>query len=233
MKKENIRQVDYLEDITTVFIDWGCTLLHVNYRVFAEIAGLDVSKEEFYHVEALCSVLIEDGLLDGEDDVFKAYYLLVFSKLAGIDKSKLDEFANEIMKVPEAEIWSDLDENAEELVRLLQGRYNLAILANDSEILDGEVAKFGMKKYFKQILYSQMLGAKKPEKEIYLRACEKMRVNPKNACYIADVPKQDIGGALSVGMKGIVINSQYQNGNDDHLAFDSLSSLILWLKQTI
>ena len=51
-------------------------------------------------------------------------------------------------------------------------------------------------------IYSYKVGLRKPDKEIYLKACELAEVEPKESIFIDDL-SENIYGAKKVGLKGI------------------------------
>ena len=51
-------------------------------------------------------------------------------------------------------------------------------------------------------IYSYKVGLRKPDKEIYLKACELAEVKPKESVFIDDL-SENISGAKKVGLKGI------------------------------
>lgn len=66
--------------------------------------------------------------------------------------------------------------------------------------------KLDLKKYFKIQLYSDELGIFKPDRRIFLEFCKRFNVKPSEAIHVGDNIVEDIGGALSTGMKAILID---------------------------
>ncbi len=63
------------------------------------------------------------------------------------------------------------------------------------------IEKLGLSKFFKAQLYSDELGVSKPDRRIFAEACRLCGVECAEAIHVGDNPKEDIGGALSAGMK--------------------------------
>jgi HAD superfamily hydrolase (TIGR01509 family) len=51
-------------------------------------------------------------------------------------------------------------------------------------------------------IYSYKVGLRKPDKEIYLKACELAEVEPKESVFIDDL-SENIYGAKKIGLNGI------------------------------
>ena len=60
-------------------------------------------------------------------------------------------------------------------------------------------------KFFKFMILSEEVGFKKPDKEMFLLALDKARVDPSEAWMIGDRVDTDVGPSRSLGMKAIRI----------------------------
>lgn len=56
-------------------------------------------------------------------------------------------------------------------------------------------------------IFSCLVGFKKPEPHIYLRAAEQLGVEPMQCLYIGDGASQELSGAASVGMQPVMITN--------------------------
>jgi putative hydrolase of the HAD superfamily len=61
-------------------------------------------------------------------------------------------------------------------------------------------------KYFAEIVISNDVGMKKPDKEIYLLACNRMKILPSEVVFVGDNYEIDIIGSINAGLKAIWIN---------------------------
>lgn len=73
-----------------------------------------------------------------------------------------------------------------------------------SEIVKSHITRAGLAEYFSVIVGGDMIEHSKPLPDIYLIACEKLRVEPKEAYAIEDSPN-GIRSAYSAGMKAIMV----------------------------
>ena len=65
--------------------------------------------------------------------------------------------------------------------------------------------KLDLAKFFKVQLYSDEFGVAKPDKSIFLEACGLCEVEVGEALHVGDNPFEDIGGALSAGMRAALL----------------------------
>jgi len=65
--------------------------------------------------------------------------------------------------------------------------------------------ELGLSRFFRVQLYSDEVGVAKPDRSIFLRACEICGVPAPEAVHVGDNPFEDVGGALSAGMKAALI----------------------------
>ncbi|MCM3783475.1 HAD family hydrolase [Neobacillus mesonae] len=61
----------------------------------------------------------------------------------------------------------------------------------------------GIAGYFDAILISELEGLRKPDPAIFLRALDRLGVNPEESVYVGDHPENDVAAAYKVGMKAI------------------------------
>lgn len=102
--------------------------------------------------------------------------------------------------------WKTFDD-AEEVLNELKAKYKLAIVSNGNSKQQRKKIKFaGVEKYFTDIFISEEVGYAKPQKEIFLKACEAINVKPENTVMIGDKYKVDIEGSLNAGLNAIWVN---------------------------
>jgi len=65
------------------------------------------------------------------------------------------------------------------------------------------IRALGIDKYMDIILVSEQEGIKKPQAEIFLRALERLGVDPKESVYVGDHPENDVIAARNVGMNAV------------------------------
>jgi len=66
--------------------------------------------------------------------------------------------------------------------------------------------KTGLRSYFRFQIYSDEIGFFKPDRRIFLEFCRRANVKPQQVVHVGDSVIEDIGGALSSGMKAMLID---------------------------
>jgi putative hydrolase of the HAD superfamily len=92
----------------------------------------------------------------------------------------------------------------EMLKKLQQQGYLLGIITNgrgqfQARAIDG----LGIREYFDTILISEIEQVRKPQREIFQRACDRLSVTALDSVFVGDHSEADIAGAKSVMMKTI------------------------------
>lgn len=118
-------------------------------------------------------------------------------KLEYLTEFWFEQFGRSAVAMPGAEVL---------LQQLKKQNYKLAVISNGGHatrlnILQG----LGFLDYFDEILSSESVGISKPNAEIFLRSCQKLRVNPKQSLYVGDHPINDYVGATSAGLNALLL----------------------------
>jgi putative hydrolase of the HAD superfamily len=66
--------------------------------------------------------------------------------------------------------------------------------------------KLELNTYFRTQVYSDEFGVFKPDKRIFLEFCRRLNAKPWNTLHVGDGIVEDVGGALSSGMKVMLID---------------------------
>jgi putative hydrolase of the HAD superfamily len=67
-------------------------------------------------------------------------------------------------------------------------------------VLRGDAAALGLAAHLDAMVFSGEVGYRKPAPEIFLRACEELRVDPAQVVFVGDDLERDVQGASRVGM---------------------------------
>ncbi len=98
------------------------------------------------------------------------------------------------LKEPEAQeqfvvelfAWEGASAEMRTLVEGLHDRYQLAILSNASDILEGRLKRLDIARYFDPIINSHRIGAAKPDERAFAITLERLNVQPKEVFFIDD-----------------------------------------------
>ncbi len=102
----------------------------------------------------------------------------------------------------------ELTQGAEEAVQGLAERgIRLGIISNTGRtpgvVLRRVLERHGLLRYFETISYSDEIGYRKPDPEIFRRTLERAGCAPGQAAHVGDNPLDDVLGAQGVGMRAI------------------------------
>ena len=184
------------ENIKVIFFDIGGVLLHIHpdkmISHISDITGLSYEKVRLSFPEKSHDIY-EKGQMTNQE-WFQTF------------KSALPHNSG----LMETEFWDAwamiLGEESKVIDILLELKkyYKIWLLSNTNpkHIQDELDNKYVFPKLVDGAIYSYDVGLRKPDKSIYIKACELAKVNPAESVFIDDLI-ENIDGAKKVGIKGI------------------------------
>jgi putative hydrolase of the HAD superfamily len=232
------------ESINTLFFDLGFTLINFEGDFFS-------ATEESYRV--LADSLIGQGCQFDPaaftrrfQEVISRYYIhrdidLIERPIDGYLKQVLVEFGHRGMskQVLQSSLaamyghtqsyWKLETDSIPTLEALLSRGYNLGLITNAANAEDANtlIDGNGLRKYFKTIVISAREGIRKPNPRIFKRALKNLHCSPQHAVMVGDTLGADIGGAQSVGMKGVWIARRAKNRDSSAVEKAILPDLVI------
>ena len=105
-----------------------------------------------------------------------------------------------------------LDENTEELLRTLHGKYKLGIISNFAipECVHKLLKTHDLDKLFDAVVVSGAVNKRKPSPEIFERTLKTLGVSASETVFVGDTLDADIEGAKAVGMKAVYIERRIE-----------------------
>ncbi|HLN44482.1 MAG TPA: HAD family hydrolase [Candidatus Sulfotelmatobacter sp.] len=105
-----------------------------------------------------------------------------------------------------------IDEYAERILQELHGQYKLGIVSNFAipECVIRLIQRQGLEKLFDIIIVSGAVNKRKPHPEIYKKALQALKIDPREAIFVGDTVDADVQGAKTVGMKTIYVERRLQ-----------------------
>ena len=100
--------------------------------------------------------------------------------------------------------------------------FRLGVISNWDATLENLLRDMGYLPYFDEVVSSAAVGYRKPSKEIFDIALERMNMRPEQAIHVGDLPEADGEGAASAGIRPIIID---RNGSGGPCKFERISSL--------
>lgn len=121
-------------------------------------------------------------------------------------KAATAEFCNEFMT------FVYLDEDAEEVLHRLHGKYQLGIISNFAipECVDELLRIHGLNNLFNVVLVSGAVNRRKPSSEIFKSALKALGVSASETVFVGDTLDADVEGAKAVGAKAVYIQRRLE-----------------------
>jgi HAD superfamily hydrolase (TIGR01509 family) len=126
----------------------------------------------------------------------------------GLEESKLQEV--------QAGFWGGdrLDRELIDLLRSLRGRYRTALLSNAWDDLRQVLTeRWGISDAFDELIISAEVGLAKPDPRIYHLTAQRLRVEPQQAVFVDDMPR-NVQAAREQGMHAIQFVDSAQTRRD-------------------
>ena len=102
------------------------------------------------------------------------------------------------------------------IAELKNAGYLLGVISNWDHTLFGVLESLGIDGEFDFIVASLVFGAEKPDKSIFLKACEQVNVSPSETLHVGDSDVDDYFGATNAGMGALLIDREREHSFADH-----------------
>lgn len=122
-----------------------------------------------------------------------------------------------------ADAWQVFPEVEESLADLSSAGLRLAVISNFDDRLPQLLARLGLARWFEAVVYSAAAGSEKPHPEIFHRALAELELPPAAALHVGDRRRDDLEGALAVGMKALLLD---RRGGGDVADLTALGELL-------
>lgn len=114
-----------------------------------------------------------------------------------------------------------------ETLSYLKEKYPMAIITNGfPEAQYPKMSAASLNQYFDEIVISQEVGYRKPEKEIFDLSLRRLNARAETSVMIGDNPKTDIRGARDAGLQTIFFNPKGTHKSVSEYQIESLQELI-------
>ncbi|HMW86678.1 MAG: HAD-IA family hydrolase [Nitrospira sp.] len=119
---------------------------------------------------------------------------------------KFDEFFEDVFaRFAQAESWKLFPETLDVLKTLKDHGYELGIISNFDSRLFSVLRGLGIADFFDTVTISSLAHAAKPSARIFEQALEKHAVDPEDALHVGDSARDDVKGAIAVGLTGVLL----------------------------
>jgi putative hydrolase of the HAD superfamily len=92
------------------------------------------------------------------------------------------------------------------LLALRRHGCRLGAVSNSNGSVQRKLTELGLAGSFEVILDSAVEGIEKPDPRLFLRALERMSVQPEHAAYVGDIYHVDVVGARAAGLHPILLD---------------------------
>lgn len=196
-------------DIKVVLFDLGRVLMNIDFDAFPRGLGLDEDQRQQYDQLKIQQTVrqYETGTLS-TDKFFETLHSLFHGDFS---KENIHEAFDAIIQTDNREIIS--------FVKSVRQHYRIAVLSNTCASHWEKVKKTSsVISLFPEVFTSFQLGAMKPDRIVFEKVCSSLNILPHEAVFIDDLI-ENVDGATSVGMQGIV----FVNTHQLELTFQNLS----------
>lgn len=102
------------------------------------------------------------------------------------------------------------EENEKTLESVKNKGYRMAVISNFdyAPTAHSLIDKFGIRRFFEQIVISEEVGWRKPNPIIFIRALELLEISPGEALLVGDNFKADVAGAKGVGIDAVWLSNK-------------------------
>ena len=203
--------------ISAVFFDVDFTLIYPGpmfrgegYRAFGERHGLRLDEAEFDRGVASASSLLESSGDTYDPEIFVQYAVRVIEEMGGRGAGVLPcarEIYDEWAACHHFELYDEVPSVVRELAA---AGMRVGLISNTHRSLASFESHFELTGLIAAAVASSEHGYMKPHRSIFDAALQLMKVEASEAVMVGDSVRQDIEGALSVGMRAILLHRSDQ-----------------------
>lgn len=216
-------------DDRVVFFDVDDTLLDTS--TFAETArkaaielmvdnGLPLDKDEAYGV--LKTIIRQKGSNYGK------HFNILTEVVLGHEDPMLVALGMITYHNVKIALLRPFAETIDILIYLKSQGYRLGVISNGITIKQWEkLVRLNVYSFFDEVITSEEVGAKKPDKLIYDVALRKMNGDPEKSIMIGNKFKEDALGAVNAGMSAILVNSDVTEEDRAYIRKEQLDITII------
>jgi putative hydrolase of the HAD superfamily len=210
--------------VRAVLFDAGATLLHPDppvEQIYARELAADGAR---FTAPRLAQALSEAwaevhekaagdryGGVHGEPEFWRSFLNRVRGALDGGVVSA-EAFGRLAAHFRDPASWAVYPDVGPTLGRLEAAGVRLAVVSNWDSQLPALLEALGLATRFAAVLVSALERTGKPDPEIFLRACARLRVEPARALHVGDSPREDYEGARGAGLSALLLDRAGRHG---------------------
>ncbi|SEG97585.1 haloacid dehalogenase superfamily, subfamily IA, variant 3 with third motif having DD or ED/haloacid dehalogenase superfamily, subfamily IA, variant 1 with third motif having Dx(3-4)D or Dx(3-4)E [Saccharopolyspora kobensis] len=137
---------------------------------------------------------------DLDPELHRKVYVEVL-RSSGVQDGEADGLYERLI---DPDYWTEYPDTAEVLRRLHTSGVKVGVISNIAFDIRPAFERIGVTQYVDEFLLSYLEGVIKPDPKIFLRACERLGVEPSEALMVGDSEEAD-GGAAAVGCQVAIV----------------------------
>ncbi len=204
-----VRAVLFDVDFTLIYP--GPMFQGEGYRAFCKRHLIDVNPAHFTAAVVSASSILDDAKDAAYDaEIFVAYTRHIIEQMGGQERPEsqgsLDACAREIYTEWAANRHFELYDDVSAVLReLTKAGIRVGLISNSHRCLDSFQSHFELREHVAAAVSSADHGFMKPHSSIFQAALDQLGVTAAESVMVGDSVKQDIEGALSVGMRAVLL----------------------------
>lgn len=192
-----------------VLIDFGGTLAYIDETMFKEYRAALAStlarngyERELKELSTVLAGIYRDSS-KGELRDPEEFWRQMLRKLSVPEKPEIMDSLQAVSNNYLTEMWK-LYDDATETLTILGKKYRLALVSNCAAGTDEIIRLLGLPKFFSCTILSYEVGARKPDRRMYVEALSCLGLEANECIFVAD-EISDLEGAREVGLKTVLI----------------------------
>jgi len=205
--------------VDAVLFDAGGVLLDLDFAYLRRVLSgneIDVTEEDLARVEARARLEIDRG---GESEPalgWRDFFLLVLGRV-GVPIARQDRIVDTLWEAHQrVGLWTVAAPGGPATVsRVRQAGMRVAVVSNAEGQVSRDLDVAGYAGLFETVVDSQLVGARKPDPEIFRIALGRLKLAPQNCVYVGDIPRIDVAGARAAGVAPVLVDRHGFHGESD------------------
>ncbi len=208
------------QGIRAILFDAGNTLIFPQIdEVVPELTklGYPATVEDFYAADRvgkqkldawLWPLLRSSNVPQKADYYYWKEYLQALVERVGVPREKQQEVGLRVgTTFSQIGIWSRVFPGTRACLERLRAKgFFLAVISNSLGLIEAQLQRVNLARYFEFIFDSHNIGIEKPHPEIFRMALARCGCAPSEAIFVGDLYSTDIGGAAGAGMRGVLLD---------------------------
>ncbi len=226
-----------MENIKGIIFDYGGTIdsrgdhwSEVIWDGYCDVGVTGVDKAVF-----------RDAYVHGERTLAREYHITPDDNFYQLLLKKMRiQFdwlvANGYVSVTDASLWiepiarycycraKECADEARPVLEALAARYPMVLVSNFYGNVEAVLADFDLRRFFKTIVESAVVGVRKPDPKIFALGVEALGLEPEQVLVVGDSFRKDIEPALSLGCQVAWIKGKGWTAEEDAISHPSIIS---------